>query len=102
MATAGSKETEELKAQIKTLSDDVGVLTKMLKELAESTASDLGEDVRAKVEEMAERTGKLKRDASAKARAEADSIVRHISEKPMQSALIALLVGIIFGAMTRR
>ncbi len=72
MATAGSKETEELKAQIKTLSDDVGVLTKMLKELAESTASDLGEDVRAKVEEMAERTGKLKRDASAKARAEAE------------------------------
>lgn len=102
MATAGSKETEELKAQIKTLSDDVGVLTKMLKDLAESAAGDLGDDVRAKVEEMAGRAGKLRREASDKARAEADSIVQHIAEKPVQSALIALLIGIIFGAMTRR
>ena len=95
-------DANDVKAQIKTLSNDVAELTGLMQKLVGTTASGLFDAAETKAHQTAERAGDLADRAEALARAEVGSLERHISEKPLQSALIALLIGLVFGAMSRR
>lgn len=87
---------------MKALGSDIAELTGLLQKLAGNTASDLLETAETKARTAAGRAGDLVGQAEERARAEVGSLERHIAEKPLQSALIALLIGLVFGAMSRR
>ena len=102
MAETKTKDTDDLTAQLKTLSDDVAALTAIIKEIGGSAAEQMGDTLSEKAAEFARRSGEMRDQAKARAKAEINTLEQHISEKPLQFSLIAFMVGVFFGAMARR
>jgi ElaB/YqjD/DUF883 family membrane-anchored ribosome-binding protein len=92
----------DVQSQFKEVTDEVAALADMLKDIAASK----GEDVRAaageRLEEIARRAQVLAGKARAKTQSEFASIEQKITEKPLQSALIAFVIGLLLGILTRR
>ena len=84
------------------MTDEVAALAEMLKDIAASTGEDLRGAATERLEEVARRSQALAERAKAKTRSELASIEQAISEKPVQSALIAFAVGLLLGLLTRR
>ena len=102
MAQKEISETEELKAQLKTLRDDVVALTGLLREIGESTAGDFSETIKSKMEDVSRRSAEARDKARERTREQVGALEHQIAEKPIQSALIAFLVGAVLGGMIRR
>ena len=104
MATTGKTAPgpEDIEAQVAQIRDDVATLTRLLGELAGAKvdeAKGLALDEAEAVIGRARRTAEAARD---RAQGAAHSIESYIEEKPVQSAMIALVAGLFIGLLTRR
>ena len=104
MATSekSSTTTEDVDAQIKEIRSDIAKLTELLGDLAGSRIDATKTAARDEAEYLLKRSREMADSAHGKAREATESVESYIKEKPIQSALIALAVGIIFGAFSRR
>lgn len=102
MAGQSKNEAADIEAQIAALKENVSVLTAMLKDLAEATASDLGGKTAETAEGIAQRTRDMSKQASDRVQSEVAALERQMSEHPIQTTVIAFLIGLVFGALTRR
>jgi ElaB/YqjD/DUF883 family membrane-anchored ribosome-binding protein len=92
----------ELQEQLKAIRADVATLAELLKGAAHSKAAEAGKVLREQADDLVRRGNEMTADATQHARSTVTSIEKQIAEKPVQSALIALLAGIVIGALGRR
>ena len=104
MAQSGKGDTSasDIEAQITTIRQDISKLTEMMKDLGREKVSEARSTAQAEAAELLGRTRKAADDAADKARAKVASIEDYIVEKPVQSTIMALLIGMVLGAMSRR
>lgn len=97
-----SATTADVEAQIKEIRSDIEKLTELLGELAGSHLDATKASAKDEVDHLLKRSRELGDKAQGKARETTESVESYIKEKPIQSALIALVVGVLFGALSRR
>jgi len=104
MATApkSAPTTTDVEEQIKTIRNDISTLTDLLKDLTGSKTEDVRKTVKDEADDLLKRSKETAEEATARAKQAAVSVEDYIAEKPVQSALIALLVGIFIGSLSRR
>jgi ElaB/YqjD/DUF883 family membrane-anchored ribosome-binding protein len=100
--TRQGPESGELEEQLKTLRKDVANLADVIKGMAASKTADASRAAHEQAENLIRRTTEAAEGATQRARGAVVSIEDHIAEKPVQSALIALLIGIVIGSLGRR
>lgn len=88
--------------QIKVIKDEVAELTKLMKALGEDKFSDVARSARDHVDDWVSKSRQTVGEAGVRVKARAESVEDFVIEKPVQSAFIALLVGLVIGSMTRR
>ncbi len=102
METRSTVQMNDVQKQFKEVTDEVAALADMLREIAAGK----GEDVRAaageRLEEIARRAQSLAEKAKSRTQSEFAAIEQKINEKPVQSALIAFVIGLLLGILTRR
>lgn len=104
MAAANNQggKTADIEAQMQQVREDIAVLTRLIAEVA---GAETGEAKDMALEQAAKlvRTSKAKVDAAQQRVGKTfSSIEQHIEEKPVQSAVIALLAGMFIGWLSRR
>ena len=102
MAKTTTGRPEDVQDQIKEVTDEVAALAGMLKDIAVTAGGDLRGAASERLEEVARRSQALADRAKSTARSELASIEQKITEKPVQSALVAFAVGLLLGLLTRR
>ena len=102
MAHGTTKGRDDLEQQFHVIRDDIATLTTLLKEIGEGKAGDARDKAMAEASELLERSQKSLDEARVRALHTKETIEDYISEKPVQTALIALGVGVVLGWMTRR
>jgi ElaB/YqjD/DUF883 family membrane-anchored ribosome-binding protein len=102
MARSAANQTQEVQAQFKDVADEIVTLAGMMKDLASSSGDELRGAAGERLAEIARRSQDLADKAKSKAKSEIATLEQAITEKPLQSALIALLVGLLLGAILRR
>jgi ElaB/YqjD/DUF883 family membrane-anchored ribosome-binding protein len=102
MAQGTTRGKEDLEQQFHVIRDDITTLTKLLKEIGEGKAGETRDKAMAEASELLERSQKSLDEARARAMHTKETVEDYITEKPVQSALIALGVGVVLGWMTRR
>lgn len=85
------RSVETLKAQIEQLSADVASLTHTLGAVADDAGA-----------EVIDRAAKAADDVRARSRRAADAVAAEVEEKPLLSLVVALLVGLVLGALFSR
>ena len=101
--TSGSgKSTDDVEDQIKVIKEDIAQLTKLIKELGEERYGEAAKAAREQVDDWMNKSREKVDEASEQVKAKAASIEDYVVEKPVQSAFIALLIGLLFGSMMRR
>lgn len=98
---AGEPSTEDLKAQVDRLREDVSELGALLRGMAESKASHAKDEVEARVADARAAAEAQLSAAQAKARGVEDDAVAFVRDKPMQSLAIAAGLGLVAGMLTR-
>jgi ElaB/YqjD/DUF883 family membrane-anchored ribosome-binding protein len=102
METQSNVQMNDVQRQFKEVTDEVAALADMLKDIAASK----GEEARAaageRLEELARRAQVLAEKAKSRTQSELSSLEQKITEKPVQSALIAFVIGLLLGILTRR
>ncbi len=99
---ASPESDDELAKQLEQLKSDVAELSGLLKKMGLEKAEGLREDAEGRAREYAE-MGRRQAEklSSAASDLEAD-ITAHIRDKPMQSLIMAALIGFVFGLLSRR
>lgn len=92
----------DIEDQIKTIRDDIGTLTGLLKQVMEDKAGDAKASAKQEAEDLLKRSQEAADEATRKVRQAAGSVEDYIAERPVQSTLIALLIGLFIGSMSRR
>jgi len=92
----------DIEDQVRQIRSDIAELTKALRKLAEAKAGEAGAAAQDEAERLAQRARAMADSAQGKAREATEALEDHIKEKPIQSALIALVIGLLFGALSRR
>lgn len=93
---------EDIEAQLRQIREDLSTLTRLLGELAgekTETAKGMALDEAA---ELVARSRKTAEAARHRAESAAHGIEQYIEEKPVQSAMIALIAGMFIGWLSRR
>ena len=96
-ATAGN-----IEEQIKTIREDISRLTQLFVQLGQDNLSGAGKAARDEADELLNRTRRAADDVAGRAKQAAGSMEGYIVEKPLQSAIVALLVGVFIGFLSRR
>ena len=92
----------DIEDQIKNIREDISRLTKLFMELCQDNLSEAKRAAREELDELQSRSRRAADEATARAKQTAGSVEGYISDKPVQSTMIALLVGIFIGFLTRR
>ncbi len=100
--TAGTPGHEDVERHIRTMRDDIATLTDLLKEIGKAQGQEKREAALAEAAQLLEKSRAAIDDGRLKTQKATASIEDHIRKQPVQSALIALGVGLLFGMMTRR
>jgi ElaB/YqjD/DUF883 family membrane-anchored ribosome-binding protein len=104
MATTGkaAPKPEDIEAQVAQIREDVARLTQLLGEAVGAKAEDAKGRVSEEAEALIGLARKRAHDARHRVEDAATGIEQYIEEKPVQSAMMALLAGIVIGLLTRR
>ena len=94
-------EKEDLEEQLKVIRDDVAKLTGLLKNLAESKTAEARDQAMARAQDVLDTSERAYRSTRARAEAQAESLEAYVADKPLQSTLIALGIGLVLGRMSR-
>jgi ElaB/YqjD/DUF883 family membrane-anchored ribosome-binding protein len=92
----------DLEEQLKAIRTDVATLADLLKGAAQHKAAETGKAIHEQADDLVRRGRDMAEGATQRAKGAVTSIEEQIAEKPVQSALIALLVGIVIGSLGRR
>lgn len=93
---------DDLERQFEIIRDDITTLTHLLRDIGESKAGETRDAALAEAAELLERSRAAIDDGRLKARQATASVEDYIREKPVQSTLIGLGVGLLVGLVTRR
>lgn len=93
---------EDIEAQVAQIREDIAQLTTLLGSLAGAKADEVRGRAAEEVEALVGRARQRAGDAKHRVEDAAGSIERYIEDKPMQSAMMALLAGLVIGLLTRR
>lgn len=96
---ADIKDVEE---QIKAIRAEIASLGGLLKEIAGARAAQASGVLQDEADDLLRKGREAAEGAAQRARGVANTLEDHIAEKPVQSALIALLIGIVIGSFGRR
>jgi ElaB/YqjD/DUF883 family membrane-anchored ribosome-binding protein len=102
MARTTSSKVGEVKDQAKDVADEVAALAVMLRDVAAGAGEDLRDAGAEKLAEIARRSQALVDRVKSTTQSEIASLEQSIAERPLQSALIALVIGVVLGALLRR
>ena len=104
MASSEKSKTEigDVEDQIKQIRKDISKLTALLGDLASAQVEATKTSAKAEAENLLQRSREVADTAEGKVKDATESVESYIKEKPVQSALIALVIGILFGALSRR
>lgn len=92
----------QVEDQIREIRSDVAKLTALLEKLAEERADTATRGARREAEDMLRRSVEMAERTGAKAREATESVETYIREKPVRAALIAFVIGLLFGSFSRR
>jgi len=95
MAASAKDTTDDLKEQLETLREDVNTLVSTLSSTAKGKANRTAEELSSEITRLSDELQTKGHNALERAE---DTI----TEKPFQSLMVALGVGFLIGAMTRR
>jgi len=104
MATA-EKSTDtrmQVEDQIREIRSDIAKLTALLEKLGEERVETAKRSARSEAEDILRRSLEMAERTGAKARETTESIEGYVREKPVQAALIAFVIGLLFGSLSRR
>jgi ElaB/YqjD/DUF883 family membrane-anchored ribosome-binding protein len=93
---------EDVERQFEVLREDLATLTRLLREVGEAEAAEKRDAVLAEAAALLDRSRSKLDEGGARLRQASASIEDHIREKPVQSALIAIGLGVLIGMMSRR
>jgi ElaB/YqjD/DUF883 family membrane-anchored ribosome-binding protein len=93
---------DELQEQLKSIRADLSTLADTFKGAAHNKAAEAGRALHEQADDLVRRGKQVTEGATFRARSAVTSIEEQIAEKPVQSALIALLAGIVIGSLGRR
>jgi ElaB/YqjD/DUF883 family membrane-anchored ribosome-binding protein len=102
MARQSTVQTKDVQDQVKEVTDEVATLAEMLKGIAAGAGEDLRGAAGEKLDEIARRSKALAEKAKMRTKSEISTLEEKITEKPLQSALIAFAIGLLLGILTRR
>lgn len=102
MAQRTTHGREDLEQQLHVIREDISTLAALMKEIGESKAGEARDKALAEASDLLERSRKSLDHARTSAMHTKETVEDYIAEKPLQSALIALGVGVLLGWMTRR
>lgn len=91
-----------IEEQLQTVREDIAKLGKLLGDLAQAKLDDARKGLENEAEGLLGRSQQAASNAAGMATDSLGAIETRIREKPVQSALIALLVGIFIGSLSRR
>jgi len=94
--------TEDLKAQIGKLSEDIASLTEIVGGLSEKSARQVRDEIRARGNAAAERGQREFEQVQRAAQQMQGDVDDMIAQRPMMSVGLALGLGFLFGIMTGR
>jgi ElaB/YqjD/DUF883 family membrane-anchored ribosome-binding protein len=92
----------ELDLQLDALRKDIASLSDSVKRIAGEKAAAVSNAAAGEAEALLKQSRDLGESAVAEVRKKVDTIEGYIVEKPVQSAIIALLVGLFVGSLARR
>jgi ElaB/YqjD/DUF883 family membrane-anchored ribosome-binding protein len=101
-AKAESDSEAELAKQVEQLKADFAELSELLKKVGLEKGEDLRDDVQKRAREYAEMGRRQAEKLSGAASDLEADITAHIRDKPMQSLIMAALIGFVFGLLSRR
>ena len=93
---------DDVERDIQTIRDDIATLSELLKDIGEAKVDAKRDAALAEAAQLLEKSRTAIDEGRLKAQHATAMIEDHIRKQPVQSALIALGVGILFGMMTRR
>jgi ElaB/YqjD/DUF883 family membrane-anchored ribosome-binding protein len=93
---------EDIEAQVAQIRDDIATLTRLLGELAGTKVDEAKGFAMHEAEAVIGTARKKAHEARERVQGAAGSIEAYIEEKPMQSAMIALVAGLLIGLLSRR
>jgi ElaB/YqjD/DUF883 family membrane-anchored ribosome-binding protein len=102
MEKPSTVQMNDVQRQFKEVTDEVAALAEMLKDIAASKGDDVRAAAGERLEEIARRAQSLAEKAKSRTQSELASLEQRITEKPVQSALIAFVIGWLLGILTRR
>jgi ElaB/YqjD/DUF883 family membrane-anchored ribosome-binding protein len=104
MATTGkaAPKSEDIEAQVAQIREDIAKLTQLLGEVVGAKAEEAKGRASEGAEALIGRAKKRADDARHRVEDAATGIEQYIEERPIQSAMMALLAGIVIGLLTRR
>jgi ElaB/YqjD/DUF883 family membrane-anchored ribosome-binding protein len=88
--------------QIKAIREEISKLSKLFLERGEKNFSETARAAREEADELLSRTRNTAERLSGRAKKTVGSVEGYIADRPVQSTLIALLVGIFIGFVSRR
>ena len=99
---ATKPDTDDIEAQVQQIRADISTLTRLLTEVAGAKAEQTKDIALDQAEELIRKSKARALAAQHQAEDAFHSVERHIEQKPVQSATIALLVGLMIGWISRR
>lgn len=95
-------DTADIEAQMKAIREDVAELSRLMKEAGDAKLGKLSASAKAEAERLVGESKETLEDIEKQVKQTASSVEDYVAKKPLQSALIALLVGLFIGSMSRR
>jgi ElaB/YqjD/DUF883 family membrane-anchored ribosome-binding protein len=93
---------DDIENQLKTIREDMAKLTKMVGQFGKESVSDQAKGAMDEIREMLETSKRYAGEKRDQAKKTAESVEEYINEKPVQSTIIALIVGLLIGSLSRR
>lgn len=101
-ATKRNVTSADVEDQLATIREDVSKLTKLVVEMGKEKVDESTKAAREGADDILSRAKRSAENAARQAKEKTASIEEHIIERPIQSAIVALLIGIFIGSMSRR
>lgn len=92
----------DIEDQFKTIREDISRLTKLMTQFGEEFLADASDAAAEQSGDWINRSRRKAGETGRKVREKAASVEDYVVEKPVQSAVIALLIGLVLGSMSRR
>jgi ElaB/YqjD/DUF883 family membrane-anchored ribosome-binding protein len=101
-ASKSNPEVSDLQEQLKAIRTEVAHLAEIMKGMGSNRVADAGKALHDQADVLIKRGREAAEEATQRAKGAVSTIEGQIAEKPVQSAFIALLIGIVIGSLGRR